>query len=82
MSLLIGVTDCTVVSVPFGRQSPATVQLQLVRELLTRSACNRTDALNYNILAFAILVASCFCFSVMKPASRLMHVLVLAWRPT
>jgi hypothetical protein len=36
--ILTGATYYTVVSVPFGCQSPATVQLHLLRELRTRSA--------------------------------------------
>jgi hypothetical protein len=62
------------VSVPFGCQGLAAMQVQLLLEIRTRSATNWRDALKYVIPVHRSSVASHFCFSVMKPASRCAHV--------
>jgi hypothetical protein len=53
---------------------PASVQLQLLRELRTQSAQNGTDALNDVISVHRSPVAPRYCFSMMHPASCCVHV--------
>jgi hypothetical protein len=80
LCIFVGVTYYAVVSMPFGCQSPATAQLQLLRELRTRqlNRCSQpchTSAYKFRAIAFLLL-------SDESSVPLRAHHLQCAWRHT